>query len=93
MSSIHDATRISRSPSVLTAEVDGEIVMMSIDQGLYFGLDDIGTDIWRRIEPPCSFGELVDVLAAGYDADRMTIARDISSLLARMAERGVVRLD
>jgi Coenzyme PQQ synthesis protein D (PqqD) len=89
---IGDATMISRSPSVLTAEVDGEIVMMSIEQGRYFGLDDIGSDIWKRIEPPCSFAALVDGLAADYDADRATIAADVHSLLGRMVEQDVVRL-
>jgi hypothetical protein len=89
---IADATIISRSPSVLTAEVDGEVVMMSIEQGRYFGLDDIGSDIWRRIDPPCSFAVLIDGLAADYDADRATISNDVQSLLGRMAEQDVVRL-
>src|SRR6266853_1901702 len=88
---IADATVISRSPSVLTAEVDGEVVMMSIEQGRYFGLDDIGSDVWHRIEPPCSFAALIDRLAADYDADRATIAADVQVLLARMAEQDVVR--
>ena len=89
---IADAVVISRSPSVLAAEVDGEIVMMSIEQGRYFGLDDIASDIWKRIETPCSFGELIDRLAADYDADRDTIAADVRALLARMAEHDAVRL-
>ena len=89
---IDSATRISRSPSVLTAEVDGEIVMMSIEQGRYFGLDDIGSDIWKRLEQPCSFATLIDRLAADYDADRATIAADVEALLGRMAEQDVVRL-
>jgi hypothetical protein len=89
---IGDATMISRSPSVVTAEVDGEIVMMSIEQGRYFGLDDIGSDIWKRIEPPCSFATLIDGLAAAYEADRATIAADVQNLLGRMAEQDVVRL-
>jgi hypothetical protein len=89
---ITDATVISRSPSVLTAEVDGEIVMMSIEQGRYFGLDDIGSDIWKRIEPPCSFAALIDGLAADYEADRAAIAADVQALLDRMAEQDVVRL-
>src|SRR5947208_12139019 len=88
---IVEATIIARSPSVLTAEVDGEIVMMSIEQGRYFGLDDIGSDIWRRIEPPCSFAELIDRLVADYDADRATIAADVQTLLGRMVEQDVVR--
>jgi hypothetical protein len=87
-----DATMISRSPSVLTAEVDGEVVMMSIEQGRYFGLDDIGSDIWKRLDTPCSFAELIDRLATDYDADRATIAADVRALLGRMAEQDVVRL-
>lgn len=85
-------TQLSRSPSVLTAEVDGEIVMMSIEQGRYFGLDDIASDIWKRIEPPCSFAALVDSLAADYDADRATIERDVRALLEKMVEQDAVRL-
>ncbi len=89
---IADTTIISRSPAVLTAEVDGEVVMMSIEQGQYFGLDDIGSDIWKRLDPPCAFADLVDRLAADYDADRASIAADVRALLETMAERDVVRL-
>jgi hypothetical protein len=89
---LDDATMVSRSPSVLTAEVDGEVVMMSIEQGRYFGLDDIGSDIWKRLEPPCTFAALVDRLAADYDADRAVIAADVRSLLGQMAKQDVVRL-
>ncbi len=89
---IVDGTMISRSPAVLAAEVNGEIVMMSIERGRYFGLDDIGSDIWKRIEPPCSFGVLIDGLAAEYQADRATITNDVRQLLGRMAGQDVVRL-
>jgi hypothetical protein len=89
---ISDATLISRSPSVLATEVDGEIVMMSIERGRYFGLDDIATDIWKRIETPCSFAALIDRLIADYDADRATIAADLRALLLRMAAQDAIRL-
>src|ERR1700684_3550714 len=91
-SRIADTTIISRSPSVITAEVDGEVVMMSIEQGQYFGLDDIGSDIWKRLDAPCAFADLIDRLAAHYEADRASIAADVRALLETMAERDVVRL-
>src|SRR5258708_40363768 len=89
---VSDATLISRSPAVLAAEVDGEIVMMSIEKGCYFGLDDIASDIWKRIEPACSFAALVDSLVADYDSDRETIARGVPALLEGMAAQGAARL-
>ncbi|MDQ6942132.1 MAG: PqqD family peptide modification chaperone [Candidatus Eremiobacteraeota bacterium] len=92
MNSITGATVVSRSPSVVSAEADGEITMMSIAHGRYWSLDDVGSDIWRRIEPPCSFDGLVDALAAEYAADRATIAADVQALLERMRAEDVVRL-
>src|SRR5260370_796822 len=89
---IDASTRISRSPAIVKAEVDGEIVMMSIERGRYFGLDDIASDIWKRIESACSFDELIDQLVDDYDADRTTIARDVCALLTRMAAQDVIRL-
>ena len=89
---VTDSTVISRSSSVLTAEVDGEIVMMSIERGRYFGLDDIGSDIWKRLDPPCAFADLIDRLVVEYEADRATIAEDVRALLSRMVEHDVVRL-
>jgi Coenzyme PQQ synthesis protein D (PqqD) len=93
MIAISDATRISRNPAILAVHVDSETVMMSIEAGRYYGLDDIGTVIWKRIDPPCSFCDLIDGLAAEYEADRATIALDVRTLLDRMAHADVVRLD
>ena len=87
-----ELTRISRNSTVLTAQVDTEIVMMSIEQGRYFGLDNIGSDIWKRIDPPCSFGDLVDGLAADYNADRAIIASDVRQLLDQMLKQNVITL-
>ena len=89
---IGEATIVSRNSSILTAEVDGEVVMMSIEQGRYLGLDEIGSDIWKRIEPPCSFATLIEGLAADYEADRLTIIADVKNLLLQMVEQDVVRL-
>ena len=89
---ITGATVVSRSPSVVTADIEDEIMMLSIVHGRYWSLDVVGSEIWRRIEPPCSFDRLVDALAAEYDADRATIEADVQTLLARMSAEDVVRL-
>lgn len=62
---IEDDTIVRRGSLFLTAGVGDETVMMNSNTGRYFGLDDIGSDIWRRLETPLSFGALVDALTAG----------------------------
>jgi hypothetical protein len=91
--SISEDTVIHRTASVLTAEVDKQIVMMDIESGRYLGLDDIGSVIWKRLETPRTLGDLVDSLVEDYDAERAVIAQDVRELLKEMATQGIVGFD
>lgn len=91
--SIGEETRIHRAGSVLTAEIDKQLVMMDIENGRYLGLDDIGSVIWQRLEAPRTFGDLVDSLIEDYAAERAVIAQDVRELLKEMAAQGVVGFD
>ncbi|HEY5279872.1 MAG TPA: PqqD family protein, partial [Pseudolabrys sp.] len=85
-------TLITRTTSVLTAEIRNEIVMMDVDSGRYLGLDDIGGDIWRRLEAPRTFAQLLDGLVSDYEAERTVIEGDLKDLLADMARHKLVTL-
>jgi coenzyme PQQ synthesis protein D (PqqD) len=89
---ISDDTLITRNTGLLAAAVHDETVMMDIESGRYYGLDDIGSVIWQRLEAPCRFGALIDGLVADYEGDRAVIAGDVRKLLSIMAEHKVVVL-
>lgn len=85
--SLDRATRLRRTGDVLAAEVDSETVMMDVNKGLYFGLDTIGTDVWKHLETPVTAAELATPLSEDYEAEPATIQRDLLALLSMMAER------
>ena len=89
---IGENTLIARSSALLAAAVHDETVMMDIASGHYYGLDEIGSVIWQRLETPCTFGVLVDGLVTDYEAERAVIAEDVRKLLSIMAEHKVVTL-
>lgn len=74
----------------LAATVDGEAIILSIERGSYYGLDDIGSEIWQLLATPVTVGALCDALAAKYDADRPTIERDALELLEKLVAEGLV---
>ena len=86
------STWIVRSQEVLNSEVDGEIVMMSIDQGTYSGLDGIGSEIWRLIETPSRVSEICDVMMERYDVERETCERDVLLFLNDLASDDTIRV-
>jgi hypothetical protein len=76
----------------IAAEVDGEVVMLSERGGAYFGLDDIGSEIWHLLKEPRRVGDLCQVLAQRYDADAETLNRDVVSFLDQLLARGLLRV-
>jgi hypothetical protein len=89
---ISDSTIIRRSPSVVATEEDGELIMMNLEHNRYFSLNAIGAAVWRHIEPPCTFGELVNRLANEYEANRAAIVEDMLLFLRRMVKEEVILL-
>jgi len=87
---LSSSSMVRRSDDQIAARVDDEVVILSVERGSYFGLDDIGSDIWERIASPMRVDALCDALVAKYDADRATIERDVLALLEKLVAAGLV---
>ncbi len=74
----------------IAAPVDEELVILSVDRGTYYGLDDIGSEIWQRLETPVRVDALCDALTEKYEGDRATIERDVLQLLENLAADGLI---
>jgi len=74
-------TVISQIEEIVASDIDGETVMMSIENGKYYGLDDIGSRIWELIEQPIKVSDLIDALLERFDVDRETCERDVLKFL------------
>jgi hypothetical protein len=75
---------------LVSAPIDGEVVILSVERGTYYGLDAIGTAIWQRLESPVRVDAICGDLAAKYDADRQTIERDVLALLESLLAEGLI---
>lgn len=86
------ASRIQWSKDQLAADVDREVVILSIERGSYYGLDDIGSEIWQLLEAPIAVSAVCDALAEKYDASRAVIERDVLALLEQLAAEGLITM-
>lgn len=80
-------------PDQVAAEIDGEVVVMSIAQGKYVGLDDMASGIWRRLETPQRVADLCDALIRDYAGDPAAIRADVVAFLASLEEHGLIVVD
>ncbi len=82
---------ISASKDVVAREVGGEMVLLDLASGQYFGLDRIGGRIWELLtEGPRSLSDLCDVIEAEFVAPRNTIETDLQALLSSLGEQELI---
>ena len=72
---------IKQTDDIVASEIDGETVMMSIENGQYYGLDLIGSHIRELIKTPIKVSDLVDTLLEQYDVDSFFIVKLFSGLV------------
>lgn len=90
---IVDDTIVVRAPGLVAAEMDGETVMLNIENGSYYGLDGIGSRIWCLLEKPCASRLVVTALLEEYDVEETTCRTDVLAFLNHLFSQGLVQID
>jgi hypothetical protein len=70
----------------------GEVVILDLKSGTYYGLDVIGARIWSLIEQPTSVSAIRDAIMADYDVDAETCEQDIVAFVEKMQGVGLVEV-
>ena len=83
---------VSQGEDQVFTIVDGEAVLMSVQNGKYYKLDDIGTRVWALIETPTSLAALCDRLVQEYNVERDVCQAEVMSMLERMMQQNLIRL-
>ena len=85
-------TMVSRNEAIVFTEIDDIIVMMDVDEGRYYELDQTGARIWAAIESGASVASVCDALQAEYEVTAEVCHRDVLSFLAEAHRCGVIRI-
>lgn len=81
----------SRNDQV-SASLDETVVMMSLERGLYYALDEVGSHIWTLIEKPTRVSAVCDSLMAAFDVGREECERDALAFLRELARDDLVEV-
>jgi len=84
------AGEITIPKSVLFQKVGDEVVLLSLDSGVYFGLDPVGARIWELIAAQKSLDDVAATIAEEYDAAREQIDTDLESLVKELQEKQLI---
>jgi coenzyme PQQ synthesis protein D (PqqD) len=77
----------------VSAGLGDEAVILGLDRGEYYGLNDAGTRIWNLIQEPRRVSDVRDTLVREFDIDPERCEREVIRLLSDMASEGLVDVD
>lgn len=94
MSMLRDESQVTLSAEQVSAELEGEAVVLNLKDGVYFGLNPVGTRVWSLLkEAPQSLAELRQTILAEYDVGYEQCDSDLRSLLDALREHGLIDIN
>ena len=86
-------TRLVRTPHVRATTQGDETVLLDVERGRYFALNDVGSRIWALVCEGVPFGEIVDRVCTEYDVARERGERDADLLIRQLLSASLVRCE
>jgi len=94
-----DAQRAITIDSVVVAAKDqvssylaGEVVVLSLQTGRYYGLDRVGARIWDLLRTPARVADIRDAIVRQYEVEPDHCERDVLTLLQRLASQELIEI-
>ena len=86
------ADRVVVPQHVLVRFMDRESVLLNLETERYFGLDETGTRMWQVVTAAPNIEIALRQLQDEYDAEPHVLQNNLTELLGRLVENGLLSL-
>ena len=83
-------SRIVLSKDQASCDLAGETAIVNLKSGVYYGLDPMGTHVWKLLAEPMTLRALCDSLEHDYDVDGCRLEFDMREFLSVLADHGLI---
>ena len=78
--------------SIVYRVINKEAVMLNVDNGWYYGLNETGSVIWNYLVKNISIGAIIDDLKDEYNVKEEKLKKDISKLIIKLKKEQLITL-
>lgn len=86
-------TQITAIREQATSQLVDEVVVLSMKDGKYYGLNSVGSRVWELIQQPQSLSSICDVISAEYEVSREQCEADVVVLIEDLAANNLIELN
>jgi hypothetical protein len=85
-----EARRVIKPSNVLLQDLDGEAVLLNIENGQYYGMDENTYDMYKTLITSTSVQEAFEVLLRNYEIEADHLRIDLEKFLSELFNNGLV---
>jgi hypothetical protein len=85
-------SRVVRSKDFITSTVDNDLVMMSLEKGIYYGLDEIGSHVWAHIAEPITIHDLCQKMTSQFEVGADQCQTDVLAFLHELQKENMIHV-
>jgi Coenzyme PQQ synthesis protein D (PqqD) len=88
--SLSVSSLVVRSNTFIDSEIANEIVALNIERGTCYGLNRVGSRIWKLLAAPVQISELCKILVHEYNVDLSVCETQIIDFLEELRSEGLI---
>lgn len=81
---------VELSPNQVSTDLEGEVIVLGLRSGAYFGLDNVGVLIWNLMHEPRRVESIRDAILEEFDVDFQSCETDLLAFLEKLANEGLI---
>lgn len=79
-----------KNKDFIWSEVGGEGVLLNMQSGDYFGLNEVGLSFWEKVDNRSTLGEILEKMLEEYEVEMSVLKRDLVDLASEMLAKGLL---
>ena len=84
--------RFIQNKKIIQSTIGDEVVMLDMDSGFYFGMNGVGSVIWRHLSNEITLDDLVEKLMSEFKVNKQTCEADTIEFLDSLLEKNIIRV-
>lgn len=89
---INRETIVSNVEGNIVSDMNGEKVMLSVKNGKYYNLGEMGGEIWGYMKDPILVKTLISILTAKYNIAEVECEKQVIQFLNHLLKEGLLQV-
>ena len=81
---------LTRSERVVAQQAQGEQVLLALDTGLYYALNEVGSTVWELCDGHATLASVVNAICAEFEAPAQVVEVDVAELVTELLDEGLL---